>query len=216
MPEVDEVLCHSERRFVAERLHVDKVGAELRQRPHDDGRNASLPQFPIGRYVRVVAVDGREEDAIDSARDEVTQNRLLALGLVPRVVQDQLVAVFEGALLDRHHDAREDRIGGGRDHQPQQPGLAIAQAARSEVWRVAHALGQVTDAQLGPGGDVRCVPQRLRDGHHRDAGFAGYVLESYHGFRRAIRSIAASVAGSGKMNCLAGGPVSPCGGCGGS
>ena len=94
--------------------------------------------------------------------------------------QHQLVAVLERALLDRHHDARKNRVGGGRDHQPQQAGFADAQAARAEVGRVAHALGQVADAQLGLGGDVRRVPQRLGDGHHRDAGFVGYVLQSNH------------------------------------
>ena len=78
----------------------------------------------------------------------------------------QFIAVLERALIDGHHDARKDRVGGGRDHQPQQPGFLIAQTARAEVRCIAHALGQVADAQLGLGGDVRSIAQRLGDSHH--------------------------------------------------
>ena len=86
--EVDQVLRHAKGRLVAESLHVDKVGAKLSQRPHDDGRDAALPEFAIGVDLRFHAVDRRKKNAIDPTRDQVLQNGLLALRLIPRMVQD--------------------------------------------------------------------------------------------------------------------------------
>ena len=88
MPEIDQVLRHAKGRLVTESLHVDEVGAKLSQRPHDDGRDAALPEFAIGVDLRFHAVDRRKKNAIDPTRDQVLQNGLLALRLIPRMVQD--------------------------------------------------------------------------------------------------------------------------------
>ena len=47
VPEIDQVL-RRQGRLVTESLHVNEVGAKLSQRPHDDGRDAALPEFAIG------------------------------------------------------------------------------------------------------------------------------------------------------------------------
>ena len=65
--------------------------------------------------------------------------------------------MLERALFDRHDDARKNGIGRSRDHETKQLGFLAAQAAGAEVWRVAHALGQIANAQLGLCGDVRCI-----------------------------------------------------------
>ena len=174
--EIDEVLRHAKRRFVAERLDVEKVGAELRERPHDHGRDAALLEFAIGSDFRFHTVNRREKNTVDPPRDEVSQNSLLSFPLVPRVMQNQFVVVLERALLDGHDDPRKNRVGGRGDDETKQLGFLTAQAPRSEVGSVAHALGQVADAQLGFGGNVGGVAQCLGDGHHGDAGFTRDVF----------------------------------------
>ena len=100
----------------------------------------------------------------------------LAFGEVVGVGEKNVVAEFAGAVFNRKNDAGENGIGDGRDDQAKNPGGLAPQALRKGIGDVTHLLGERLDARLGRGGNVRRVPQRLRDGHHGHAGMPGDVF----------------------------------------
>ena len=91
--------------------------------------------------------------------------------------EQDVVAEFVGAFFNGKDDARENGIGDGGDDQAEELGGAGAQALGLGIGHVTHLLREQLDARLGGRGNIRLVPQRLRDGHHGNAGMLGNVFE---------------------------------------
>ena len=100
----------------------------------------------------------------------------LAFGQVVGVGEKDVVAKFARAVFDGKDDAGEDGVGDGGDNQAKNSGGLAAQPLRKGIGDVTHLLGERLDARLGRDGNVRGVPQGLRDGHHGHTGLPGNVF----------------------------------------
>ena len=111
---------------------------------------------------------GRDEQAVDLALAEHAQVGRLALRVVLRVAQDEVVAPLAGRVLGPLDDRREERVRDVRDEHPERQRPLQAEAAGEGRGPVAEAVGGREDAlarrrpDRGPGVAVEDARHRGR------------------------------------------------------
>ena len=148
--------------------------------PEYHTRSLMLADFLVDGRMRFQPIDGRDEESIHSSSQHATYACGFSLWIVQGMSKKDVIACLVGALLNRHHDAGIDRVGGCRNDQSKESCLATSESSSCGVWNIPHLIGQSTNPGFGAGGDIRGVPHDLRDGHHGNVSSLGDIFESDH------------------------------------
>ena len=104
----------------------------------------------------------------------------LALRLVERMREQNIVTEIMRAFFNRKNDPCKNRICDGRDDQAEKFCGFRPQSLCAGIRDVAHLLRERFYFGFCRGGNVRRVAQRLRDRHHGNAQSQGNIFESDH------------------------------------
>ena len=108
---------------------------------------------------------------------------LLEFGIFFRGGDDEAVPVPANGERETFGDFRKERMDEVGNDQANERGAAGDQASGSEVGPVTELFDLDDDAFAGRLADIGMIPQRLGNGHHGNAEFAGDILH-VHGHRR--------------------------------
>ena len=108
------------------RLDVDKLLAKGSPLAQQDGGNALFEEILKNRSRGFHPIDRSNKNTVHTARHKTPDHRIFAIYLAQRMSQQQVEPAFIGHTLQGQQHARVDRIGWGRNDQPQEAGLAIS------------------------------------------------------------------------------------------
>ena len=125
--------------------------------PENYGGGFVFFQLVINCRVGIGSINGPNEKSIDLPREEPSDARGFAFGIVQRLGEDYFVAQLVGLFLDGHKGACVNWIGQRGNDKTELMRLARAQSARGMIGDVADFCGERFDACLGFRGNIRLV-----------------------------------------------------------
>ena len=130
MPELEQVLDRGA--HAAGVVEQDRVGLDAARRTVDEDDRHAVGD--VGQQVAVVGRDGRDDQAVHPALEQLADELALLLGILVRAARDQQHVAASQHLLDATGDGRVEGIADIADDEPDRArGMALAQRARRVV-----------------------------------------------------------------------------------